>query len=311
MRTLTNTVALISGAAQGLGEGHARALAAQGVKVMVQDVPSQEEKLRGVVAAIKADGGEAEYTTNNICTVDGAAEAVAFTVEKFGKLNILINNAGITRDKTLFKMDVTAAVDPFITPVINVHVMGTIYLSLAFMKYRAGLDGETQASELGIIINTTSDAALHGSWSQAIYAGAKGFILAFSKTLAIEGAKLKIRVFTLCPVARTPMTEAVPSLLGTMDAMPQLFDRSHANTAIVALCKHGDEIKSGATFRPFGRSVRAIAYPIESDQVLAAGEAFDVDELGAAMVNLSAFYDGQPADMNARLMSLAGELVGA
>lgn len=195
-------VAVVTGAGHGLGRRHALELAARGAKVVVNDLggdrsgvgasagPAQE-----VVDEIKKTGGEAVANPGNVATPDGAQSIVQTALDAFGKVDIVINNAGILRDKSFKNM----TPDEFDT-VIAVHLRGSFLVSSAAWPH-------LRENGYGRIVNTSSPAGLFGNFGQANYATAKMGLVGFTKTLAHEGAKYDIKANAIAPVAWTRMTE--------------------------------------------------------------------------------------------------------
>lgn len=195
-------VAVVTGAGHGLGRRHALVLAARGAKVVVNDLggdrsgvgasagPAQE-----VVDEIKKNGGEAVANPGNVATPDGAQSIVQTALDAFGKVDIVINNAGILRDKSFKNM----TPDEFDT-VIAVHLRGSFLVSSAAWPH-------LRENGYGRIVNTSSPAGLFGNFGQANYATAKMGLVGFTKTLAHEGAKYDIKANAIAPVAWTRMTE--------------------------------------------------------------------------------------------------------
>ncbi|MDX6738910.1 SDR family oxidoreductase [Actinocorallia sp. A-T 12471] len=194
-------VAIITGAGHGLGRQHALELASRGAKVVVNDLggdlhgegesasPAQE-----VVAEIIKNGGEAVANGGNVATEEGAASIVQTALDAFGRIDIVINNAGILRDKS-FKNITVAEWDA----VIAVHLRG------AFLVTNAAWPHLREAGA-GRVVNTSSPAGLFGNFGQANYSTAKMGLVGFTRTLAAEGAKAGIKVNAIAPVAYTRMT---------------------------------------------------------------------------------------------------------
>lgn len=195
-------VAVVTGAGHGLGRQHALELAARGAKVVVNDLggdrsgvgasagPAQE-----VVDEIKKNGGEAVANPDNVATPEGAQAIVQTALDAFGKVDIVVNNAGILRDKSFKNM----TVEEFDT-VIAVHLRGSFLVSSAAWPH-------LRENGYGRIVNTSSPAGLFGNFGQANYATAKMGLVGFTKTLAQEGAKYDIKANAIAPVAWTRMTE--------------------------------------------------------------------------------------------------------
>lgn len=211
---LSNKVALVTGAGQGIGESLARALAAHGAKVVVNDV--NREKADAVAAAIRNVGRQAVSQHADISTFAGADEAVQDTVSAFGRIDILVNNAGILRDRMSFNMSEAEWND-----VIAVCLTGT------FACARAAIREMRRAGEGGRIINIASRSGLRGSIGQANYAAAKAGVLGLTRTLCQEVAKYGITVNAVSPRAVTDMTNSIP------EHVKQKKDASWAGTSVV------------------------------------------------------------------------------
>jgi NAD(P)-dependent dehydrogenase (short-subunit alcohol dehydrogenase family) len=186
-------VAIVTGAGNGLGRAHAHALAKLGTRVVVSDVAGAD----AVAAEIVAAGGQAMPATASVSDRDAVAALVERTMGAYGRIDILINNAGILRDKSFAKMEY----EDFIA-VMDVHVTG------AFVCTKAVWDIMRQ-QQYGRIVMTTSSSGLYGNFGQANYGAAKMALVGFANTLAIEGAKYNVRVNALAPTALTRMTDGL------------------------------------------------------------------------------------------------------
>jgi NAD(P)-dependent dehydrogenase (short-subunit alcohol dehydrogenase family) len=206
MALLDGKVAIVTGSGGGIGREHALALAKEGAALVVNDLGgardgtgASQNMADQVVAEIKAAGGEAVANYDTVATVDGANNIVKTALDAFDKLDIVVNNAGILRDKSFAKMD-----EDMWDSVIEVHLRGTYCVTHAaynLMKDRG---------EGGVIINTSSTSGLDGNFGQCNYGAAKAGIAGFTRCLAIEGKKYGIRAFILAPIALTRMTDDLP-----------------------------------------------------------------------------------------------------
>lgn len=191
-RTLENKVAIVTGAGGGLGRCHALELARHGAKIVVNDLG--EEAAGAVAQEIRELGGEAMAAVCSVTDEQAVARMVERTIDRWGRIDILINNAGILRDKSFAKMEIA----DFRT-VVDVHLMGAAICTKAVW-------GQMRERNYGRIVMTTSSSGLYGNFGQANYGAAKMALVGLMQTLAIEGAKYDIRVNALAPTAATQMT---------------------------------------------------------------------------------------------------------
>ena len=197
---LDGQVAIVTGAGQGLGRCHALALAERGAKVVVNDLGDANGRSAhadAVVAEIKAAGGEAMSHGANVANFEQVEDMVKQTMGAWGRVDILINNAGILRDKTFAKMPL----DDF-RLVIEVHLMGTVNCIKAVWEIM-------REQNYGRIVFTSSSSGLYGNFGQSNYGAAKMAMVGLMNTLHLEGAKKNIRVNCLAPTAGTAMTEGL------------------------------------------------------------------------------------------------------
>jgi NAD(P)-dependent dehydrogenase (short-subunit alcohol dehydrogenase family) len=206
MGLLDGKVAVITGAGGGIGRAEALLFAREGAKVVVNDLGGArdgtgagEAAATKVVEEIRGAGGQAVPSFDSVASVDGAASIVKTAVDAFGRVDVLVNNAGILRDKTLLKMD-----EPMWDAVIAVHLKGTFLCTQAAAKQMVA------QGQGGRIVNTTSVSGMMGNFGQANYAAAKAGIYGLTRTAAIELQKQRITVNAIAPIAKTRMTEDLP-----------------------------------------------------------------------------------------------------
>lgn len=195
-------VAIVTGAGGGLGRSHALELARRGAKVVVNDLGGSVDGSGGssdaanaVVEEIKAGGGEAIANGSSVTDDKGVENMVAQTMDAFGRIDILINNAGILRDKSFSKMDMAD-----FQLVVDVHLMGTVKPTRAVFPIM-------KEQGYGRVMVTASSSGLYGNFGQTNYGAAKLGVFGFVNTLKLEGQKDNIRANVLAPVAYTRMTE--------------------------------------------------------------------------------------------------------
>ena len=193
-------VAIVTGAGRGLGRSHALALAERGAKVVVNDLGDDRGRsadAEAVAAEIRAAGGTAMSHGANVASVEQVDDMVAKTMADWGRVDVLINNAGILRDKSFLKMPI----EDF-RQVVEVHLLGTAICTKAVWPIM-------REQNYGRVVFTTSSSGLYGNFGQANYGAAKMAMVGLMNTLHLEGAKYDIRVNCLAPAAGTAMTEGL------------------------------------------------------------------------------------------------------
>ncbi len=196
---LDGLVAVVTGAGAGLGRAEALALAAAGAHVVVNDLHEND-----VVDEIESLGAKALFVGGSVAERDTADALVAAATEHFGGLHVVVNNAGVTRDRMLFNMS-----DDEWDTVIDVHLRGHFLLSRNAAAYWRALYKSSGTPVYGRIVNTSSEAGLTGSEGQANYAAAKAGVTALTLASARGLARLGVRANAICPRARTAMTAGV------------------------------------------------------------------------------------------------------
>ena len=230
-------VVVITGAGRGLGKAYAIAFAREGAKVVVNDLGVERDGTGTptnvadkVVEEIKALGGDAIANYDNIATMQGARNLMDTAMKHYGKIDILINNAGILRDRTLLKMS-----EDEWDAVIAVHLKGTFACSQAAARIM-------KEQRWGRIINTTSYAGLIGNFGQTNYGAAKAGIYGFTRCLSLELERYNITVNAIAPLAKTRLTEDI-------EAVPKEFKPEHVVPMVLYLAS---EEASAVTGRVFG-----------------------------------------------------------
>ena len=276
----TGKVAIVTGAGGGLGRTHALELAMRGAKVVVNDLGGAMDGSGGssaaaekVVAEIKAAGGQAIANGSSVTDKKGVDNLVKQTVEAFGRIDILINNAGILRDKSFKKMEL----EDF-QLVVDVHLMGSVYCTKAVWPIM-------NEQNYGRIVMTTSPSGLFGNFGQANYGAAKLGVVGFMNTLKIEGAKTNVRINAIAPVAATRMTEnLIPQAM--LDRLkPELV-----TPGVVYLCS--DDAPSGVTLQAMGG--RFMVAAIVENQGVDLGEGATVESVAANWEKISDLTGAKP-----------------
>lgn len=202
-------VAIITGAGGGLGRSHALELARRGARIVVNDLGGSvsgdggsEGPAHDVVREIEALGGEAVANGDSVATPEGGEAIVQSALDAFGTVDIVINNAGILRDKSFHNMT-----PDLLNPVLDVHLRGAFYVTQPAWKIM-------RDKGYGRVINTASNAGVLGNFGQTNYGAAKMGLVGFTHVLAQEGIKFNIKSNAIAPVAKTRMTEDLLGPLG-------------------------------------------------------------------------------------------------
>src|SRR5689334_10167908 len=224
---LKDKVVIVTGAGGGIGRDFAHAMAARGAKVVVNDIGASvagEGKDAGpaqkVVEEIKAKGGTAVANTDSVADWEAANRIVKTAIDAFGRIDVVVNNAGILRDRFFFNMSVEEW-----KAVIDVHLNGTFYVSRAASPY-------FKSQNSGRYINMTSTSGLIGNFGQANYAAAKLGIVGLSKSMALDMAKYKVTSNCIAPFAWSRMIGTIPA--ETPDQKARLEKLKRMETAKIA-----------------------------------------------------------------------------
>lgn len=195
MIDLSGRTAIVTGAGGGLGREHALLLAARGARVVVNDL--SHAAADAVANEIHEAGGEAVAIAASVADFDAVKAMVDDILARWGRVDILINNAGVLRDRTFAKMDLAD-----FRLVVDVHLMGSVNCTKAVWD-------QMRAQDYGRIVMTTSSSGLYGNFGQSNYAAAKMALVGLMQTLALEGARNNIRVNCIAPTAATQMLEGL------------------------------------------------------------------------------------------------------
>jgi len=265
--TFDGRVAIVTGAGGGLGRTYALELARRGARVVVNDLGgavdgtgSSESAADRVVSEIKDAGGEAVANYDSVSTPEGGAAIVQSAIDGFGTVDIVVNNAGILRDRSFANMELAE-----IEAVIEVHLKGAFYVSQPAFKVM-------KEKGYGRFVFTSSNAGLFGNFGQANYGAAKAGLAGLSNVLAIEGAKYNIKSNAIAPIAKTRMTE---DLLGPFADMVQ---PEQVTPMVVYLCSEANE-HSHEIFTAGGGRYGLIAIVTNNGWVAGGGEVPSVEDI--------------------------------
>ena len=197
--TFDGRVAIVTGAGRGLGRVHALAFASRGAKVVINDIgPSDDGRTtaaEAVAAEINDAGGDAVVSSDSVTTPEGGEAIVATALDAFGRVDVLVNNAGILRDKAFHNLE-----PDDVRAVIDVHLLGAFWVTQPAFRHM-------REQGYGRVVMTTSAAGLFGNFGQTNYAAAKAGLIGLARSLAHEGRKKGVLVNVFAPIARTRMTD--------------------------------------------------------------------------------------------------------
>jgi NAD(P)-dependent dehydrogenase (short-subunit alcohol dehydrogenase family) len=292
--TFDGRIAIVTGAGGGLGREYALELGRRGAMVVVNDLGggvdgsgSSQSAADLVVDEIKEAGGDAVASYDSVATREGGAAIVQAALDSFGGVDIVINNAGILRDKSFANMTLDE-----VDAVLDVHLRGAFNVShpaFKVMKERG----------YGRFVHTSSASGLFGNFGQVNYGAAKAGLVGLSNVLAIEGAKYNVKSNAVAPTARTRMTEDV------LGPFVEMFDPAQVMPMVVYLCSEQNEL-THEIFTVGGGRYGRVFIGTNTGWFAGQGVVPTVEEVGEHLPEIRDIADYVvPGDINEELMILA------
>jgi NAD(P)-dependent dehydrogenase (short-subunit alcohol dehydrogenase family) len=278
--SLDGKVAVVTGAGAGLGRAEAVALAAAGADVVLNDV---SDEASAVVDEIEHAGGKAALVVGDVAEAATAGALTSTAVERFGGLHIVVNNAGVLRDRMIFSMS-----EEEWDLVLRVHLRGHFLLTRAATAHWREIAKQSGEPTYGRIVNTASEAFLVGSPGQPNYAAAKAGIAALTLSTARSCARYGVRANAICPRARTAMTADVFSPAPGGGADPLSVD--HVAPFVAYLASPAADAVNGQVFVVHGGMVALLAAPSVERRFDAAGAGWTPADLDATV---GAYFTGR------------------
>ena len=267
---LSGRVAIVTGAGAGLGRAEALALAGAGASIVLNDLPGAADD---AADELRGRGADVRVVPGDVGERSTADALVAAAVEGFGSLDVVVNNAGITRDRMLFNLS-----DEEWDQVLRVHLRGHFLLSRNAAAHWRGLAKASGGQVYGRIVNTASEAFLSGSPGQANYAAAKAGITALTLSTARGLDRIGVRANAICPRARTAMTASV---FGEDTSGKEIdpYSPAHVAPVVAYLASPAADRINGQVFVVYGGMVALLAAPVVERRFDAKGATWDLSDL--------------------------------
>jgi 3-oxoacyl-[acyl-carrier protein] reductase len=280
-RALDGKVAIVTGAGAGLGRAEALALADAGARIVLNDLPGGADE---AAEEIRSRGGEATIVAGDVGERATADAMVAAAVDGFGRLDIVVNNAGITKDRMLFNMS-----DEEWDLVIHIHLRGHFLLSRNASAYWRATAKESGAPVEAAVVNTASEAFLSGPPGQANYGAAKAGIAALTVSTARSMGSSGVRANAICPRARTAMTAQV---FGEDESGLEVdpYSPEHVAPVVAYLASPAAARITGQVFVVYGGMVALVAAPVVEQRFDKSGNLWTLDDLDK---QLGGYFDGR------------------
>lgn len=282
MGSLDGRVCIVTGAGRGIGREHALYLASQGAKVVVNDLGGDidgtgddKAPAQQVVEEIQAAGGEAVANVDSVSDWEGAERIIQTAIDTFGDLHVLVNNAGILRDRVIVNMT-----EDEWDVVVDVHLKGhfaPLHHAAAYWRQQTKAGKEVKAS----VIHTSSESGLFANPGQANYGAAKAGIATLSMIAAKELVRYGVRSNSIAPRARTRLTESTfgTDLMAAKEGQFDVWDPANISPLIAWLAAEGCEA-SGETFFVFGGTVQRVKpWELDEEAKIDKAERWTLDEL--------------------------------